>query len=292
MLPNPRPFAVLALSVLALALGTGCQTIREKFEAPEPELLYSGTAPGLPVGVLVIDDPKAFDQAVDPLDPDFSGVRPAIPDVSVLRIVGRERADACRDTKLDRVSTSGRTATVYLTERVPAAGCPCPGVSLPPRAWLVAVTGWVTRARREVTDIVVPCDEIEDTEVSAKAEGVVQLLESSWQEPPGGRILTSQDEYKAVLDKLGVGSRAEAVDFSDHRVAVVTGRPRENGCRKTRVVAAQLATTEEAVFTVEEIYPGPGQLCTQVFQPARVFLYRVPSTVTRVRIVTEETKRP
>lgn len=278
----------LALCLVLLAgglLASGCQSLKKRFEPPPPELIYSGTAPGLQPGVLVIDDAEDFERAVSPLDPDFSGPRPDFPDLSVLRVVGRERLSHCRQTKLTEVSTSGRTATVFLEERVPQAGCQCPEDRLPPQAWLVTVTGWVSRANREITDVVVPCDELD---TRGTGSDVVQLLESTWQESPGARILQNADEYRAVVEKLGIGARAESVDFDERRVVAVTGRPRENGCRRTKVVGAKLANTEEAVFTLEEVYPGPDQMCPMVFQPAKVFLYRVPATVTRARVVTEE----
>jgi hypothetical protein len=274
-----------ALVLAAGLLASGCQTLQERFEPPPPELIYTGTAPGLKEGVLVIDREEDFERAVAPLDPDFAGTRPDLSDFSVLRVVGRERSNACRDTKLTEVSTSGRTATVHLEERVPEAGCRCPEDRLPPEAWLVTVTGWVRRAERQITDIVVPCDELSPR---GTGDEVVQLLESTWQRSPGATILQSAEEYRQVLEELGVANRAETVDFDEHRVVAVTGRPRENGCRRTKVVGAELAGAREAVFTLEEIYPAPKQVCTMVFQPPRVFLYRVPASVDRARVVTEE----
>lgn len=280
--------ATWSLLLVAALLMIGCQSIKERFEAPEPELIYSGAAPGLSDGVLVIDNPEGLEPALAPLDPDYSGQPLPVPDFTVLRVVGRERANPCRQTELTRVATSGRTATVYLEERVPAAGCDCPGDPLPPRAWLVQVTGWVSRAEREITDVVVPCDELGDRSSQPK---VVQLLESSWEEAPGARILADEAGYQKVLEQLGVGERASPVDFERHRVVAVTGRPRENGCRGTRMVEARLASPQEAVFTVQEIYPSEDDVCPMVFQPAKVFLYKVPASVERARVVTEEERR-
>lgn len=282
-----RGSRTLAWTLLAAALFllAGCQSIKERFEAPEPELIYSGAAPGLADGVLVIDDAESLEPALAPLDPDYAGEPLQVPDFTVLRVVGRERSNPCRQTKLTRVSTARRTATVYLEERVPAAGCECPGDPLPAQAWLVKVSGWVTRAEREITDVVVPCDEVQ---AGGSGSRVVQLLESSWQEPPGAEILTAEGAYREVLDKLGVGERGPEVDFEEHRVVAVTGRPRENGCRSTKLIGARLESPSEAVFTLQEIYPGPNQACPMVFQPARVFLYQVPASVDRARVVTEE----
>jgi hypothetical protein len=57
------------------------------------------------------------------------------------------------------------------------------------------------------------------------------------------------------------------------------------------VIEATLTTPQEAEFLLEELYPDQGQLCAQVFMKPRVFIYRVPATVEKVRVTTKEGKR-
>ncbi|MDQ7007329.1 MAG: hypothetical protein Q9Q40_08855 [Acidobacteriota bacterium] len=256
------------------------------FDVPEPQLIYEGSAPGLGEGVLVIRRAEDFDRAIDLLDPGFGAQRPDMRKLTVLRIVGRPRPDACHDTVLKSVSTRNLTATVELEQRVPAADCPCSGPARPPRAWLLTVARVVRRARTQITDVVVPCSEARQT---AEPDGPALLLQGSWDHDPGGEILDDAKTYRAALARLGAGKRGPEVDFNTHQVLVVTGRPRQNGCRKTRVVEVDV-TGAEATVTVEEIYPGKGQMCTQLFTLPKAFVYRIPRGVRQIRVTTREVR--
>lgn len=256
---------------------------------PEPEELYRGSAPGLQRGILVARDTNIFDLAIEPLDPGYGGPVPDFTKRTVLRVIGAPLVNSCRDTRLLEVSTRFSTATVRIEELIPEEGCVCQAEERPPVAWLISVARMVKKAELQVTDRVVPCPLKTTSPIVAQANPVpVLLMESSWEESPGAKLLASEAEYREVLKRLGAGERGPSVDFKTSRVTAVTGRPRENSCRRTNVVGAKLTGPEEAEFTLEETYPAKGQLCAQVFSSPVVFLYRVPSTVVRVRTVTLE----
>ncbi len=96
--------------------------------------------------------------------------------------------------------------------------------------------------------------------------------------------------------KRGVGSsrrgRRELPTpaFARERLVVVTGRPRSNGCRRTRVVEASVHG-DVARFVLEEVYPAPGEICSTVFLPPAAFVYRVPAAVEKVEVETREVRR-
>ena len=142
------------------------------------------------------------------------------------------------------------------------------------------------RARTQITDVVVECSEARQ---ASEPDGPALLLQGSWDHDPGGEILDDAKTYQATLTRLGAGKRGPEVDFSTHQVLVITGRPRQNGCRKTRVVDLSV-TGDEAVATVEEIYPGKGQMCTQLFALPKAFVYRVPRGIRRIRVTTREVR--
>jgi hypothetical protein len=281
-----RPIGVIGLGLL---IGSADQVRAGLFKVPEPELIYSGAAPGQTQGVTVLRDPATFSQDVSPLDPDFGGELPALDKRSVLMIVSRPLENSCRDAELESVSTRGSKAKVVLVERVPARECRCSGPPRPAKAWLVTVGRLVRRAELSITDVVVPCTEATKTEIAA-AGVPVQLFEGSWDHSPGGEVITDFARWSTLAAKLNLGARAPSVDFNQNRVAVITGRPRENSCRQTKIVAASVPTPEEAVFEVDEVYSGPGQMCAQVIGLPRVFLYLIPSSVQRVRTTTREVR--
>ena len=270
-----------SLAVCTLALSAASAGI---FDVPEPQLIYEGTAPGLGDGVLVIRRAADFDRAIDPLDPGFGAERPNLRKFTVLRIVGAERPDACHDTRLKSVSTRNFTATVELEREVPAEGCACSGPARPPRAWLLTVARVVRSAHAQITDVVVDCNAARQ---SSEPDGPALLLQGSWDHDPGGEIIDDDKAYQATLARLGAGGRGPAVDFTTHQVLVVTGRPRQNGCRKTRVVDLKI-DGNEVVTTVEEIYAGKGQMCTQLFALPKAFVYRVPRGIKSIRVMTRE----
>jgi hypothetical protein len=259
------------------------------FGGPEPELIYSGAAPDLAEGVIVIRDDESFAQAIAPLDPAFGAAKPIFADRTVLRIVGRVRENSCRETALLEVSTRGTNATVTLEERIPPAECPCRAEARSPRVYLVAVGRGVRNAQVTKTDRVIPCPE--GAAVMNASSGKPNLVfEGSWDAEPGARVIVDAAAYRDLAKALGLGERAPQIDFEQQRLIAVTGRARENGCRRTKVVSAALAAREEAVFEIEETYPGAGQMCTQIFGQPKVFLYRVPATVMRARVVTREVR--
>ncbi len=274
----------LALGLLALTL-VFAPAEAGLFDVPDPQLVYEGTGPGLTPGVLVLRRQADFAAALEGLDPAFRAPEIEFKKRTWLRVVGRPRDNACRETSLKEVSTRNFSATIRLEERIPEAGCECGGTPRPPRVYIIAVARAVRRAKVEATDVVVSCQQ---AAAEAHPEPIVALYQGSWKADPGATLITGAAGYQEILASLGLGDRGPAVDFGAERAVVVTGRPRENGCRKTRVVAVELASAEEAVFTVEESYPGTGQTCTQIFLEPKVFLYRVPSTVSRVRVVTRD----
>ncbi len=277
--------AALAAGLLFAGPGPARASI---FKAAEPKLIYSGTGPGLEEGILVIRDSGAYAQAIAPLDPAFGGAAPDLKKRTVLRVVGRPRENRCRDTALIEVSTKNFTATVKIEERIPDKDCACAPDQLPPKVFLVEVDHAVRNATLAKTDAVIPCPEAARQE--KKEMRPVQVFEGSWDGEPGTQVIVDQDQYKTVLSRLGLGERGPEVNFEKDRMIVLTGRPRENACRDTKVVDARVDSPEEASFELEEIYPGTGQMCAQVMLHPRVFLYRVPATVMRARVVTREAK--
>jgi len=275
-----RPLLFLVALLTAASVFAG-----NPFKVPEPKLVYKGTAPGLDAGVLVIRKADALEDALSPLAPGVEVDRLDAQKTTLLRIVGRERENACRETTLDEVSTNFMTATVSLKELVPAQGCPCAEIIAPPRAWLVQVGRVVRRAKIRVTDVVVPCDEAAK---HVDAGELVLVYQGSWDENPGGQIITTATAFRKLTARLGLEQRGPQIDFSTHAAVVITGRPRENSCRKTTVLKATLASPEEAIFTLEEVYPAQGQLCGQIFLTPKMFIYRVPKGVTSARTVTQE----
>ncbi len=257
------------------------------FSAVEPELIYTGNGPGLTEGVLVIRDENDWKQAVASLDPAFGADMPDLKKRTVLRIVGRERENRCRETALLEVSTKNLTATAKLEERIPGADCPCQADKRPPKVFLVTVGRSIRYGTIDKTDKVIPCPEavVEQKKLDAKPQ---LLFEGSWQAEAGGKLIADAPEYKQVLTKLGIPDRGPVVDFEKERVVVVTGRPREDSCRRTRVVANGFASKEEAVFEVEEVFGDKGQACAKVTMQPVMFLYRVPATVMKVRVVSKE----
>lgn len=265
------------------------------FKVPNPELIYKGSAPGLPEGVLVIRDEKAFHEAVAPLVPDFGGVMPDFKKRTLIRIVGRARENTCRETRLLEVATRNLTATARVEERIPEADCACGKARRPPSAWLVSVGRSIRRARSEITDRVVPCSKTGDgsSQENGKEDLVAQILEGTVSDDsePGAKMITTSRDYSEACRRLGAGRRCEEIDFSRHRAVMVIGRPRSNGCRKTLLTNASLASPEEVVFQIQEVYPGQGQTCSQIFRDPKAFVYRVPLSVVRARVVTEKKSR-
>lgn len=281
-----KRFNKVLLGVI-LALGVAFPTGAGIFDNPEPELIYKGSGPGLQEGILVIRDAEALAKALEGLDPAYGGPPIDIKNRTVLKIVGRPRENRCRDTELTEVGTRTFKATAQVNELVPAAGCTCSADPRPPRVFLVTVAHRVRSAEVIKTDRVLPCPEAE--KVRAKAQGApTLLLESSWDHEPGVKVIANAEEYSKLMGKLGLGERGPAVDWKKDRVVAVTGRPRENGCRKTKLVEARIDNPEEAEFVVEEHYPSSGQMCAQVFVEPILYLFRVPSTVMRAKIVTRE----
>lgn len=290
MLRTTIPFAAAGLLAAASALAPA-PALAGLFGSVEPEMLYTGSA-DLPEGVLVIRDADAFAQAVEPLDPAFGAAVPDMKKFVVLRIVGRPRENRCRDTALIEVSTRGMNATAKIEERLPPAECACGTESRPARVYLVTVGRSVRKADLVKTDRVIACPESPAAAAATRGGGPAPQLifEGSWDAEPGARVIVDQATYREVAAKLGFTERAPRVDFEKDRIVAVTGRARENGCRRTRVLAAGLASAEEVVFEVEESYPAAGQMCAQIFGQPRLFLYRVPATVMRARVVTKEAR--
>ena len=261
------------------------------FSAAEPEIVYKGNLPGGEPGVQVFRDSAGLPEALARLDPAFSGPTPDILERTVLLVTGRPRENACRESALTEVSTRGSTATITVEESVLPEGCACPPGDRPPAAWVVTVSRYVKKAQVETKEVPVACPPPDSPSVRAAVETPVLLLESAWDEVAGSKILTDDASYRALMKKLNVEHRAEQVDFSRFRVVVLTGRARENSCRSTSVIESSLGTPQEAEFLIEERYPDQGQMCAQVFMKPRVFIYRVPATVEKVRVTTKEGKR-
>ena len=286
-------FAAVAAMVSALAVGDAlCSPLAaiSIFKAPEPEIAFGGSSRDTEPGVEVLRDRDSLAAAVEVLDPEPAEPLPSTRKRTVLRVVGRERENLCRETLLREVSTRGSQATVVVEERSPEAGCSCGGATRPPRAWLVTVSRAVRRAEVDLRETVVPCDLALE---GAAAEGPVMLLEGSWDEPPGATFVDDPDGYRSLLARLRLSDRGPDVDFASHSVAVVTGRSRSNGCRRTRAVAAEVDSSggrSELVVTLEETYPAPRTLCAQQFRLPRVFLYRVPASVSGARVSTREVR--
>jgi hypothetical protein len=261
------------------------------FSAPEPEIVYKGSAPGAAPGVQIVRDSAALAAALATLDPPFDGTPPDILERTVLVVTGRPRENSCRESGLAEVSTRGSTATVVVEEAVVPEGCPCAASERPPAAWVVTVSRYVKKAQVQVRDLPIVCNAPPAAPVREEPKGPVPVLESAWDEPAGSKIVADEASYRAMLKKLNVEHRAEPVDFAEYRLVVLTGRPRENGCRSTQVIEARLAGPQEAEFLIEELYPDKGQMCAQVFMKPRVFIYRVPATVEKVRVTTKEGTR-
>jgi len=268
--------ALLAIGLTPLA-GAG-----SLFEMPEPQIIYQGTAPGAKPGVRVIREARTFEELVEPLDPDFSGEMPDFRKRSLLLVTGRPREDGCRDTVVKSVATRNMRAEVVLEERIPVSGCHCEGAPRPPAAWLIAVSHLVRKAELAVEEVEAPCRAV------ATGKRPVLLWEASWDHAPGAEIVTSAEDYRKLIQRAGFRGEAAPVDFERNRVVAVTGRPRSNGCRRTRMVEAVVPEPQEAEFTLEETYPAPDQVCTQIFMLPKLFVYRVPASVERVRTVTRE----
>ena len=239
----------------------------------------------------VFRDSAGLPEALARLDPAFAATTPDILERTVLMVTGRPRENACRESALTEVSTRGSTATVTVEESVLPEGCACPPGDRPPAAWVVTVSRYVKKALVETKEVPVACPPPDSPSVREAVETPVLLLESAWDDVAGSKILTDDASYRALMKKLNVEHRAEQVDFSHFRVVVLTGRARENSCRSTSVIEAKLATPQEAEFLIEERYPDKGQMCAQVFMKPRVFIYRVPATVEKVRVTTKEGKR-
>jgi hypothetical protein len=261
------------------------------FGAPEPEVVYKGSLPGGEPGVQVFRDTTGLSDALARLDPAFAGTVPDILERTVLVVAGRLRENACRESALTEVSTRGSSATVTIEESVVPEGCACPPGERPPAAWVLTVSRYVKKAQVETKEVPIACPAPDSPQVREAVETPVLLLESACDEPAGSKILTDDASYRAMMKKLNVEHRAEQVDFTRFRVVVLTGRARENGCRSTRVLESKLASPQEAEFLLEELYPDTGQVCAQVFMKPRVFIYRVPATVEKVRVTTKDGKR-
>ncbi|MCU0229823.1 MAG: hypothetical protein MUC67_00450 [Acidobacteria bacterium] len=261
------------------------------FGAPEPELVYRGSLPGGEPGVQVFRDAAGLAVALAKLDPAFADAPPDVIERTVLLVTGRPRENACRESAMTEVSTRGSTATITLEESVVPEGCACPPGERPPAAWVLTVSRYVKKAVLEAKEVAIACPAPDSVAVREAVQTPVLLLESAWEEAAGSQILTDDAAYRAMMKKLNVEHRAETVDFTQFRVVVLTGRPRENGCRSTRVLESKLTTPQEAEFLLEELYPDKGQVCAQVFMKPRVFIYRVPATVEKVRVTTKEGTR-
>lgn len=280
-------FTVVGLFLAAAALAALAPAQASLFSSTEPELIYRGAGPDLEAGVMVIRDAETFARAIEPLDPAFGGPPPDTKKRTVLRIVGRPRENSCRDTVLLEVSTEGTRATAKLEEQVPSPNCKCAADARPPKVFMVTVTRWVRNARVLTSEAEVPCAAAAQPKAPDAAKSAL-IFEGAWDKPAGVKLITEAADYRAVLSDLGLADRGPVVDFDKDRVVVVTGRARENSCRRTRVVGAQLASKEDLVVEIEEVFAGPGQMCAQVMMLPQVFLYRVPSTVMNARAVTKE----
>lgn len=286
-----RRIALLAALAAGLVLAFGPGTaLAGLFDVPDPVIVYEGSAPGMEAGVTVIRDAKTLNSVLEDLEPAPDREQLDIEHRTLLLVVGRPRENSCRETAIQEVSTRGIRARVRLVERFAEAGCACAGVPRPPRAFLVAVGRIVRRATLSPTDAVVPCTPALEKQAAAE-RGPELLFEASWDEDAGGRIITTAEDWQKACARMTPADRCPEVDFASHRVVLVTGRARSNGCRETRVIKAELVSDEEAAFTVEEIYPGRGQMCTQIFRAPKVFAFRVPASVIRARVTTRESRR-
>jgi len=282
---------LFAAVFLPCAIATGGTPARAGlFDVPDPTIVYEGTAPGMEPGVTVIRDAKALDAVIGRLEPAPDRGQLDLQHRTLLLVVGRPRENSCRETAIEEVSTRGIRARVRVVERFAEAGCACAGVPRPPRAFLVAVGRIVRRASISPTDAVVPCSRELERQAAA-SPGPELLFEASWDEDAGGKIITGAAEWKKACSRMSPDDRCPEVDFARHRIVLVTGRARSNGCRDTRVIKAELVSEVEAAFTVEEIYPGRGQMCTQDFRTPKVFAFRVPASVIRARVTTRESRR-
>lgn len=280
-----------ALQALVWSVVVGACTLPSfaLFETPSPEIVYDGSAPGAAPGVTVIRDQAAFDAAIAVLDPPFGGPTPDVSDRAVLLVVGRPRENACRETALTEISTRGFRAIASLEERLPGRDCACAEVMSPPRAWLVVVGRIVRKAEIAATDVVVPCDATL-SKPDANALGPVLLAEASWDQDAGPRILQTPEDLAKACAELGIADKCPAIDFDTHRGLVVTARARENGCRESRMIKTELSSPQEASFVIEEIYPRVGQVCTMLYQLPRAWVYSVPMTVERAKVVSREVR--
>ncbi|RMF74023.1 MAG: hypothetical protein D6738_07475 [Acidobacteria bacterium] len=279
--------SLLAAAMLAAGAAPAAAGL---FDVPDPEIVYEGAAPGLAAGVTVIRSAQDLEKVIANLEPAPDRDRLDVKDRTLLLVVGRPRENACRETLLEEISTRGIRARVRLTERFAEKGCACAGTPRPPRAFLVAVGRIVRRATLLPTDAVVPCTPgLEQGDHGAK--GPELLFEASWDDDAGGRIIADAGAWAEACARMSPADRCPEIDFDIERVVLVTGRARSNGCRETRVIKAVFASEEEAAFTVEEIYPGRGQMCTQIFRAPKVFAFRVPASVMRVRVTTRESRR-
>ncbi len=252
----------------------------------EPTRIWAGTAPGRPAGVLLVRDRREWDRVTAGLDPAYAGEMPDFSRERVLLVIGRKRENPCRATVLREVGVHAGEARVSLEERVPAAGCDCPGGPLPPLAWLVTVPRSVLRVGRSVTDVVDPCADARATARSAAARPV-PVLEATWDEAPGARLLVTPAQVAEVAKRLG--KKLPPIDPARERLAIVTGRPRSNGCRATRVVESGI-DGKTARFVVEERYPAPGQTCAMLYRLPAAFVYRVPASVEKVVVEVREAR--
>lgn len=276
--------ALPAAALLIILLATASLPASALFEQPAPEIIYTGTAPGTDAGIFVIRDAEAWKDALERLDPAYGGDEPDLDDMTLLLVVGRERLDACRETRLVEVSTERRMAYARMEEVFPSKECACADVVQPPRAWVVSVSRFVRRGEIRATDIVRPCEG--DTAPTPQLEGPTPIGEGLWDVEPGARIYTNANAWNEACADMELEEVCPAVDFSTQHAVAVIGRSRENGCRRTLLVQAERTSDEEVGFMIDEIYPEQGQMCTQIFRAPKVFLFAVPRSVERARVST------
>ncbi len=279
-LTRALPRAAL-LVVLLAASGLPASAL---FDQPAPEIVYTGTAPGTDSGIFVIRDAEAWKDALGRLEPAYGGDEPDFGKRTLLLVIGRERRDACRETRLVEVSTERRMAYARMEEVFPNKDCACADVVQPPRAWLVSVSRFVRRGEIQATDIVRPCEGNEAPQ--PQLEGPTPIGEGLWDVEPGARIYTNAPDWNKACAEMELEQVCPAVDFATQHAVAVIGRSRENGCRRTLLVQAERTSDEEVGFMVDEIYPEQGQMCTQIFRAPKVFLFAVPRSVERARVST------
>lgn len=284
---------LLAVFAFALALPSAHAGL---FDHPDPQVIYEGTTKGLSNDGVALRDAESFRQAIRGLEPPFAGDTPDFDEYTVLRIVGRPIDDTCRSTRLTRIDTRNRRAFVYLEERIPEQPCRCEKADGSSRTWLILVGRSVRRVEIQATDVVTPCEEIAAAQPDSDAPRPVLEGDGVHDAAPGAEIVITQKRLAEVCRALGLGDvNCPEVDFGDERVVVVTGRARENGCRATRLADASLVTDDEgklqARFVVEELYPGKGQICTDIMRQPKGFLFRVPADVASAKVVTRELTR-